>query len=165
MGGLPPVFRGQTGGNPGQGQWRLTMVHMIPWRQPKWRRLSALATRATLGDPHRHRREADCGSGGHGFKSRLRCQLNSLRINRLVVRAEAAISSGCESHPAAGAPAGSNRSGGGGDEATGASGLEGRLGRLGERRSWRNPVVALGPRAVVFSSLSAAMPFGFPVRR
>jgi hypothetical protein len=30
------------------------------------------------------------------------------------------------------APAGSNRSGGGGDEAIGASGVEGRLGRLGE---------------------------------
>ena len=50
-----------------------------------------------------------------------------------VRRGKAAIFSGCESHPASVAPAGSNRSGRGGDKAVEASGARGRLGRLSER--------------------------------
>jgi hypothetical protein len=45
-----------------------------------------------------------------------------------VRREKAQISSGCETHPATVAPAGSNRSGDGGNEVTEAFGVEGRLG-------------------------------------
>jgi hypothetical protein len=47
-----------------------------------------------------------------------------------VRRGKAAIFSGCEAHPATVAPAGSNRSSGGGNEAVEAFGVEGRLGDL-----------------------------------
>jgi len=53
-GGLPPAFRGQTGGIPRHEQWRLTAIHMIPWRQANLRWLSALEALATFGDPPRH---------------------------------------------------------------------------------------------------------------
>ena len=56
----------------------------------------------------------------------------SCNMQSPVRRDKAHIFSGCESHPAKVAPAGSNRSSGGGDEAAEASGVEGRLGRLGE---------------------------------
>jgi len=47
-----------------------------------------------------------------------------------VRREKARISNGCETHPATVAPAGSNRSGDGGNEVTEAFGAEGRLGDL-----------------------------------
>jgi hypothetical protein len=50
-----------------------------------------------------------------------------------VRRAKAQFFSGCNSHPATFAPAGSNRSGSGGNEAAEAFDGEGRLGRLGEQ--------------------------------
>jgi hypothetical protein len=43
-----------------------------------------------------------------------------------VRREKARISNGCETHPATVAPAGSNRSGDGGNEVTEAFGVEGR---------------------------------------
>ena len=53
-------------------------------------------------------------------------QLTKLDIVRYFVRrAKARFSSGCESRPAAFAPAGSNRSSRGGNEAAEASGVEG----------------------------------------
>ncbi len=50
-----------------------------------------------------------------------------------VRRAKAAFFSGCKSHPATIAPAGSNRSSHGGNEVAEASGVEGHIWRLGER--------------------------------
>jgi hypothetical protein len=47
-----------------------------------------------------------------------------------VRREKARISSGCETHPVSVAPAGSNRSGDGGNEVTEAFGVEGRIGDL-----------------------------------
>ena len=50
----------------------------------------------------------------------------------VVRREKPPIFSGCETHPATVAPAGSNRSGDGGNEITEASGVEGRERRLGK---------------------------------
>ena len=50
-----------------------------------------------------------------------------------VRRAKAQFFSGCNSHPATFAPAGSNRSGSGGNETAEAFDAEGRLGRPGEQ--------------------------------
>ena len=50
----------------------------------------------------------------------------------LVRRGKAAIFSGCETHPATVAPAGSNRRSRGGNESAEAFGVEGRVRRLGE---------------------------------
>ena len=55
-----------------------------------------------------------------------------LNPHNSVRRGKAAIFSGCETHPATVAPAGSNRSSGGGNEAAEAFGVEGRVKRLGE---------------------------------
>jgi hypothetical protein len=49
-----------------------------------------------------------------------------------VRRGKAAILSGCETHPATVAPAGSNRSNGGGNETVEALGVEGCYRQLGE---------------------------------
>ena len=49
-----------------------------------------------------------------------------------VRREKAAIFSGCETHPATVAPAGSNRRSRGGNESAEAFGVEGRVRRLGE---------------------------------
>jgi len=51
----------------------------------------------------------------------------------MVRREKACVFSGCNSHPATIAPAGSNRSGGGGNEAVEAFDGKGRLGRLREQ--------------------------------
>jgi len=60
--------------------------------------------------------------------------LNHRATSRLYVRREKVqFFSGCKSHPATFAPAGSNRSGRGGNEAAEAFDAEGRLGRLGEQ--------------------------------
>jgi hypothetical protein len=50
-----------------------------------------------------------------------------------VRRGKAAIFSGCEIHPVSVAPAGSHRSGRGGDKASEASGAKGRPGRLSDQ--------------------------------
>jgi hypothetical protein len=52
-----------------------------------------------------------------------------------VRRAKAQFFSGCKSHPATFAPAGSNRSGSGGNDTAEAFDGKGRLGRLGEQTS------------------------------
>ncbi len=57
--------------------------------------------------------------------------LSSLLVNA-VRREKAAIFSGCETHPATVAPAGSNRRSRGGNESAEAFGVEGRDRRLGE---------------------------------
>src|SRR5436305_893969 len=56
-------------------------------------------------------------------------------VDPLVHRAKAAIFSGCNSHPATVAPAGSNRSGGGGNETTEASEAKGCSGSPASRQA------------------------------
>ena len=56
----------------------------------------------------------------------------SLSPHNSVRRGKAAIFSGCETHPATVAPAGSNRSSGGGNKAAEAFGVEGRV-----KATWR----------------------------
>ena len=57
---------------------------------------------------------------------RIRC----LRVRRIVRRAKARSFSGCESRPATGAPAGSNRSSRGGNKTAEAFGVEGHVSDL-----------------------------------
>ncbi len=82
-------------------------------------------------------------------------------------RDKAAIFSGCNSHPATFAPAGSNRSGEGGNELAEASGVEGRLRRLGEQAgrniSERHPgleTTCCGSRPGPFSGKAVVAAFG-----
>jgi hypothetical protein len=73
-------------------------------------------------------RNADEWTASYELRMRLSSDTPSPHFS--VRRAKAQISNGCESHPATVAPAGSNRSGDGGNEVTEAYGVEGRYGDL-----------------------------------